>query len=441
MVGIAAGLVALLIAFGAVATLFAVPTVVRSAPELPAPSPISAIHGPARVIGAEAIEACLSGLPSQPPWGSRLALTVADVEGTLLFAQGPTAVIPASTTKLLTAAAVLETLPPGTRFRTTVTWSAADGTLVLVGGGDPYLATRPVDAFIPEVATLAGLARQTTKVLLKAGITSVRLGYDDTLFTGPTVNPAWRPSYVPDNVVSPISALWVEEGRVSAESELRVPDPATAASAAFAGLLRARGIDVEGVGPATGGEEIAAAASAPVDAVVAHMLEVSDNEAAEVLAHHVALSLGDQGSFLGASAAVRGVLEGLGVELTGARLLDASGLSRKNLIPVSAFTEVMALAASGRIPAWGHLLVDLPVSDFTGTLGYRFESVPLVGHGTVRAKTGSLTGVHGFVGYAVTRDGAPLLFVAVADRVPESADDLARLGLDRLATRIAGCSA
>jgi D-alanyl-D-alanine carboxypeptidase/D-alanyl-D-alanine-endopeptidase (penicillin-binding protein 4) len=434
-----------LIALGAVATLFAVPTVVRGAPELPVPSPITApITGrdvPTGSIGAEAVDACLAGLPSPPPWGPRLALTVADVGGTLLYAQGPSAVIPASTTKLLTAAAVLATLTPTTRFRTTVTWSESTGTLVLVGGGDPYLATRPVDGLIPEVATLAELAQQTARVLRDDRITSVRLGYDATLFTGPSVNPAWRPSYVPDNVVSPISALWVEEGRVAAESELRVPDPASAASEAFAELLRARGIEVESVGRAVGGAEIAAVASARVNDVVTHMLEVSDNEAAEVLAHHVSLSLGGEGSFLGASAAIRGVLGGLGVDLAGARMLDASGLSRKNLIPVSAFTDVMALAATGRVPEWGHLIVDLPVSDFTGTLGYRFESVPLVGHGTVRAKTGSLTGVHGLVGYAVTRDGVPVLFVAVADRVPEHADDLARLGLDRLATRIAGCSA
>ena len=50
-------------------------------------------------------------------------------------------------------------------------------------------------------------------------VTRVHLGYDDSLFSGPAVNPTWPDTYIPENVVSPITALWVNEGRQSAGSD------------------------------------------------------------------------------------------------------------------------------------------------------------------------------------------------------------------------------
>jgi len=43
-------------------------------------------------------------------------------------------------------------------------------------------------------------------------VTRVRLAYDASLFTGPRVNPRWPAGYVTDQVVSPITALWADEG-------------------------------------------------------------------------------------------------------------------------------------------------------------------------------------------------------------------------------------
>ena len=87
---------------------------------------------------------------------------------------------------------------------------------MLVGGGDPYLASKPAakdEPAYPARADLRTLARLTAAALADQGIRRAALGYDDTLFTGPDVNPHWEPSYVPDGVVSPITALWADEGR------------------------------------------------------------------------------------------------------------------------------------------------------------------------------------------------------------------------------------
>ena len=53
---------------------------------------------------------------------------------------GPGPYVPASTTKVLTSFAALSLIDPQTRFATRVVRSGDQ--IVLVGGGDPYLAVK-----------------------------------------------------------------------------------------------------------------------------------------------------------------------------------------------------------------------------------------------------------------------------------------------------------
>jgi D-alanyl-D-alanine carboxypeptidase/D-alanyl-D-alanine-endopeptidase (penicillin-binding protein 4) len=81
----------------------------------------------------------------------------------------------------------------------------------------------------------------------------------------------------------------------------------------------------------------------------------------------------------------------------------------------------------------------MPVAGFTGSLTYRFAEGPALARGLVRAKTGTLTGVHALAGIAVGRDGEPMAFVLAADKVrPEDTLD-ARDALDRAAAALAAC--
>jgi D-alanyl-D-alanine carboxypeptidase/D-alanyl-D-alanine-endopeptidase (penicillin-binding protein 4) len=81
----------------------------------------------------------------------------------------------------------------------------------------------------------------------------------------------------------------------------------------------------------------------------------------------------------------------------------------------------------------------LPVAGFSGSLAYRFETGDRAALGTVRAKTGTLTGVHGLTGTVTSVDGAVMSFVAIADRVrPPNTSD-ARALLDEVAAALAGC--
>ena len=62
------------------------------------------------------------------------------------------------------------------------------------------------------------------------------------------------------------------------------------------------------------------------------------------------------------------------------------------------------------------------------------------GLGFVRAKTGTLTGVHGLAGVAVTANGRPVAFAVIADRVPVPRTLDARAQLDSIAALLAACS-
>jgi serine-type D-Ala-D-Ala carboxypeptidase/endopeptidase (penicillin-binding protein 4) len=356
--------------------------------------------------------------------------------------RGTGAATPASTMKLLTSAAALATLGPEHTFTTKVV-SDGPNRIVLVGGGDPHLASRPVDASTyPRRADVVTLARATARTLRLDGTRRVRLGYDDSLFQGPRFDPSWPDDYRPDGVVAPISALWVDEGR-SPSGFGRVADPPATAAAAFASALARAGVAVVGEPRARRADQeavpLASVASAPLSQIVEQTLVVSDNEAAEVLAHHVGLATGGSGSFEAGARGVQAVLGELGVPLTDARVYDGSGLSRRNRLAPATLTGVLRIAASDDHPELRPVLTGLPVAGFTGSLESRFEDGPPQGRGRVRAKTGTLTGVSSLAGIATDLDGNPMAFVLMADRVA-LADTLdARDALDAAAAALGAC--
>jgi D-alanyl-D-alanine carboxypeptidase/D-alanyl-D-alanine-endopeptidase (penicillin-binding protein 4) len=366
---------------------------------------------------------------------------VAGPDGRPVHAQGPRLVTPASTLKLLTCLAALKVLGPEHRFTTSVV--RRPGRVVLVGGGDPLLTTR-ADSDYPQEADLTTLAKQTALALDKKHRTTVRLGYDDSLFAGPSVDPSWEPDYVSTDVVSPITALWVDEGRERPQLTSRAADPSLAAAGDFAALLRRQGVTVVGAPQHTtvpgSAPEVASVHSAALVEIVQHILEVSDNEGAEVLSRQVGLAEGRPGSFAGGSSAVQAVLHRLGVPLPGAVIHDGSGLSRSDRVPPRALLQVLALALSKDHPTLSGLVEGLPVAGFSGSLGYRFADRSAAGLGRVRAKTGTLTGVDALVGEAVGTDGSVMTFVAVADKVKPQDTLFVRDRLDQITSALAGCA-
>ncbi|HYB15182.1 MAG TPA: D-alanyl-D-alanine carboxypeptidase/D-alanyl-D-alanine-endopeptidase [Streptosporangiaceae bacterium] len=407
---------------------------------------------------ASGLRSALAGPLSAPALGPQVSVLVADpVTGRVLLSEhGAELATPASTAKLATALAALAVLGGGARFTTRVVDGAGPGSIVLVGGGDPTLAVNQFPAQdYPRPATLASLAASTARALKSAGRTTISLGYDTSLYTGPGLAPGWTGDYVSAGDVTQIVSLEVDQGRLTPAGtpedsddpynlRARASDPAAMAAASFATLLVADGIRVTGppvAQTATGRSAvIASVVSPPLSATVEQMLQESNNVIAENVARQVALATGEPASFNGAAQAVIMVLRRLGVT-SGIRLVDGSGLSPDDAIAPDTLVKILELAVVR--PRLRPLLAGLPVAGFSGTLSAGesvFSGIGGAALGSVRAKTGNLGTVTSLAGLADDKNGRTLVFAVMADQIPSAGMlSAAADAIDTAAAALAGC--
>ncbi|MGF7233345.1 MAG: D-alanyl-D-alanine carboxypeptidase/D-alanyl-D-alanine endopeptidase [Frankia sp.] len=464
----------------------------------------STTPAPAHPVGPRADAAPLPGLSADAPaadpgkvrarlagpLGAALlnkpqALVVDAATGAVLLDdRAGTTSVPASTLKLVTAAAVLTTFAPDTRFSTRVAFAAPSSsptstssptssssparsgspatsgtpaatgaagraasspttparpaTLWLIGGGDPSLTAATGARDYPSAARLSDLAA----AVRRSGVRSVGsvLG-DGSLFTGPTTGPGWRDSYRVTGNITPVSALEVDGGRSAPGSTgARSSDPARQAADDFATALRRVGVDVgsvgTGVAPA-GTRTLATVASPTVPVLVEHMLTNSDDDQAEAMGRLVAHARGLPATFAGATQALRDTLDTLGVPTAGLSLADASGLSPDDRLTPRTLVTLLRTATLTSHDNLRPLLAGLPVAGFSGTLADRYQTAAdAAGAGTVRAKTGSLSEATTLAGQVVDADGRLVLFAFLA---PVAQSDATSAALDAVASALAGC--
>ncbi len=382
-----------------------------------------------------ALDAKLTPLLTSRSMGVSAAIVLDPATGEVLFdrgAQSPQ--VPASTNKLVTAAAALHVLGAQTRLATTV---QSDGsTITLVGGGDATVVTgtRPRSA-----ASLTDLAKQTAAAL-PAG-SSVVVNYDDSLFSGPELAPGWSRGWPRAGVVAPVSALMTDEGRVSKGSLARAADPARAAAQQFTKLLKLNGATATlgtNATPLDGSEEIARVESPTVSTLVQQMLTDSNNDLAECLAHLVGLKSTGKATFkTGASATIEAVNE-LGISTVGMVLVDGSGLSSRNRIAPYTLASLISSTAGDQADVLWPIASGLPVAGLTGTLAERFAVKGMKqAIGYVRAKTGSLNDTVALAGSVRDRDGRVLVFAILVNSIPSVA--AARATVDKIANQLAKC--
>jgi serine-type D-Ala-D-Ala carboxypeptidase/endopeptidase (penicillin-binding protein 4) len=125
--------------------------------------------------------------------------------------------VPASVTKLFTLALGLTRLGPGYRYETTVL-RASDGSLILVGAGDPNLSGRtlPYQVKSPPGNPLAAIEELADKIAAK-GVSSISgdiIG-DDTAFAWQPYAAGWDVDDVLWEYGAPVSALAVDDNAVA----------------------------------------------------------------------------------------------------------------------------------------------------------------------------------------------------------------------------------
>ncbi|MCR6688273.1 D-alanyl-D-alanine carboxypeptidase/D-alanyl-D-alanine-endopeptidase [Cellulomonas sp.] len=393
---------------------------------------------------ADAVTALVKDLVTEEHLGS-VGVVVADqLTGEVIASHAADlAREPASTAKLVTAVAALGTLDPAAT-RTTSVVRGSDGSVVLVGGGDMMLAPDEGDpTAVDGRAGLGDLARAAARQLTLAGLTEVTLRVDDTLFTGPAVNPGWDEGDLDLGYVAPVTALAVHVGatRTDLEYPPRHADPALAAAADFAKRLEEAGITVTGTptrGTApSGATPLASVESAPLAQVVQFFLEHSDNTVTEVVSRYVALDQSLPASFEGGTKAVLSAVARLGVDVTGAHLSDASGLAEDSALTPTTLTDLVELVMDPDQPALRAVAVGLPIAGLTGTLDDRYLESPA--RGLVRAKTGSLAGVKGLAGTVTDEQGRLLVFAVLVTHPKADGPFAARQAIDRFVTALQGC--
>lgn len=385
------------------------------------------------------VSSSIKRLVNSPSLGSAGVVVIDGVTGRVLYASdAQRALVPASTTKVLTAAAVLELLGPSSRI-TTFARRLGD-TVYLIGAGDPTLRAKPVKKVKPNSpASLSDLAQQIDTAL--GTDTEIELVFDDSLFSGKELGPGWKSSYPALGVSAPISALMVDGARKTPGGRARVADPARQAARTLAKQLRALGVKVTSVKPGVSpsiARTIASVQSAPISTIVESMLTDSENTYAEMLGHLVGAKAGTGGSFAGAALATEAILADAGIEDVGLDLYDASGLSPRNRVSPHTLGEVLTDVAQGSKPTWAAIGTGLAVGGKTGTLKTRFRSESTTaGKGVVHAKTGTLTGVSSLAGWTTDKDRRLLVFAVIANKVSSLAK--ARNTIDRIASRLSEC--
>ena len=344
---------------------------------------------------------------------------------------------PASTNKLLTASAALLTLRPDTRVTTTVLAADQPGVVVLVGGGDPTLSSAPPgqDSLYHGAGRIADLADQ----IRRSGVTVSAIEVDTSAFTGPTLAPGWDPADIQGGDVAPIEAMMVDGGRVlpATPDSVRSPTPALDAGRALAADLTVNPQAVSVTAAPVTGRQIAAVQSAPLIERLGDMMNVSDNVMAECLAREVAKATQRPESFDGGVQAVTAALTAAKIDLTGASLVDSSGLSVNDRLTASTLDSVIEAAAGPGQPALRPLLDALPVAGGSGTLANRYVDIQTDGAaaGWLRAKTGSLTGTNALAGVVTDVSGRVLTFALISN----NAGPTGRTAIDNVAATLRSC--
>lgn len=405
--------------------------------------------------------------------------------------------IPASVTKIATAAAALELLPSGFKIPTRLMSSATiegdrlRGDLYLVGGGDPTFVSENLWYLVNE--------------FLRTGVRQVEgsLIVDDTLFDqeryaedrpGVRVDRAYdapmgamsfnwnsvtvwvRPGDQPGQparahmdfesdyvklinqsktvsgrgneiAVSRRTQNGIEVVTVSGQIGRDAPEKAFYKSITrpdlWAGnsavqFLASRGVTLKGQVrsgkmPASA-RQLAVAESRPIAQIIADMMKWSSNFSAETISRLIAVQRGKSS-----------------VTAEDGRVAVVSWLNKQLGLPSSSFKLVNVAGfnrgnefrprdlgkvlsyAQTHFQIYPEFLTSLPVAGVDGTLRSRFKTLP--GAGWVRAKTGLLDGVIGLSGYAGTGDGQVYRFVFIFNG-PAGREDSARQLFDRLASTL-----
>jgi len=403
-----------------------------------------------------AIENLITSQLSNRLFSTGYGISIRDnTDGTILFeSNAQNSMLPASLTKLYTAASTAITLDPDARFVTKVKY--LNNNVYLVGGADPQLGTESN----PTQADLADLAKETAQKLKEFNVFEVNVFIDDAIL-GPLQRPAdWEDTYFQSSEIHLISALNIDDPSAPAKAPV---DPSITTGQKFAFYLIKNNIKVNGFvnrkNAPKDAFELSTQYSKSVSQLIEDTLMISNNQDAEILARVTSLVSENDPSTKAATELVLKDVELLGISSVDNAITDASGLSRSNKISPSDLSEIIYKSIKNPVitkvnkgetskfmitpilpitPDPWSVFTGLPTGHGLGTMKKRFDKNNSAGRGKVRAKTGSLNRVITLAGTITTKDNVFLSFAILVNRVEEPEN--VREAIDNLLNELAECN-
>ena len=400
--------------------------------------------------------------------------------------------IPASVTKVATAATVLARLGPSFKFQTVLASEAPvreDGTLagdlILKGGGDAGFVSESMWYLVNELRRANIRKIEGSVIVDDTSFDQVRADpsrdpeRNDRAYDAPvgamsvnwnSINIFVRPlklGEAPQVVLDPIDNGYTIDNRAKViagegsaldvtrdKSHIRlrgtiglahgeqtiyknIDDPVDWSGRNLVFFLGQRGITVGGkikAGKMPGGARVLAKIdSKPVAAHLGDMMKFSNNFVAEMLTKNLSAAAGKTPATLDdGMRLIRANLNAMGIPDDHFTLLNPSGLSRRNRIRAADLALILVQAQKSF--AWfAEFLTALPIAGLDGTLKKRMKETPA--EGWVRAKTGQLLGVAALAGYAGRKDGGVRAFAFIFNGKPDLGES-ARHMFDALAAEL-----
>lgn len=307
---------------------------------------------------------------------------------------------PASTMKILAAAATLKHLQPDQVFTTRVSLGTVPDSIVINGEFDPWISMDHRVAIKMNRTSFPRIAfNSLSKVKESSGgsIKKLKVYYNG----------------IYANEVASYKAFYKKRGVTAAF--IKVSDEKATSLVS---------------------EEILTSESPQVIKMLDWFLLWSDNQLSERMAKIAAKYAGNEFNDEGVAVTFAEILISFGINPAQIVVIDASGLSRQNKVTAHVLVQLLYKIHSD--PVLSRLIESLPVGGESGTLRNRYIETAPDAVGLVKAKTGTLTGTVSLAGYVQSGD-REYAFVIIADKIrrTNSASDRARKTLDRYLAKIA----
>ncbi len=161
--------------------------------------------------------------------------------------------------------------------------------------------------------------------------------------------------------------------------------------------------------------------SPSLSALVKRCNERSVNIYAEAFLKTIGLQQKKQGTSEAGIEALQAYWKKRGVDFDGFRMADGCGMSRHNAVTPYFMANFMRTIWLDKTIG-STFYQSLPIAGETGTLEKWFQESPA--KGLIRAKTGSMSGVLSYTGYAPRPDGSTLAFCLIVNQYEGKANDM-----------------